>query len=54
MSVLSWELLLEEASAIARQNREAMELLARLKEERKKQDRCPHCGSEGYSQRQKL
>ena len=54
MSVLSWELLLEEASAIARQNREAMELLARLKEERKNQDRCPHCGSEGYSQRQKL
>ena len=54
MSVLSWELLLEEAGAIARQNREAMDLLARLKEERKNKDRCPHCGSEGYSQRQKL
>ena len=54
MSVLSWELLLEEAGAIARQNREAMELLARLKEERKNQDRCPHCCAEGYSKRQKL
>ena len=54
MSVLSWELLLEEAGAIARQNREAEKLLARLKEERKNQDRCPHCGAEGYSQRQKL
>ena len=54
MSVLSWELLLEEAGAIARQNREAEKLLARLKQERKDQGRCPHCGAEGYSQRQKL